>query len=205
MQPLNYRHDCLPISLGERRKKSDLGSFSLDLSWTRETPDIVRTRAYPSPPMSGSPPLPPRLNLDLNDRGHGHAGYISGGGSGCGYRDLPTPQHEHFDHRGLPQRSYPQPPDPAMSMTLPGPYRSEHMPPLQGLPGGLQPISQISQTHHQPHSDYLTQSTRPLVSFSTSGPSPVREQSGFSSPKQQRKTKGHVASACVPCKRAHLR
>lgn len=25
------------------------------------------------------------------------------------------------------------------------------------------------------------------------------------SPKPQRKTKGHVASACVPCKRAHLR
>lgn len=28
---------------------------------------------------------------------------------------------------------------------------------------------------------------------------------GHSSPKAQRKGKGHVASACVPCKRAHLR
>lgn len=27
----------------------------------------------------------------------------------------------------------------------------------------------------------------------------------MTSPKLQRKTKGHVASACVPCKRAHLR
>jgi hypothetical protein len=32
-----------------------------------------------------------------------------------------------------------------------------------------------------------------------------REGPTQSSPKLQRKTKGHVASACVPCKRAHLR
>ena len=27
----------------------------------------------------------------------------------------------------------------------------------------------------------------------------------LTSPKAQRRTKGHVASACMPCKRAHLR
>lgn len=33
----------------------------------------------------------------------------------------------------------------------------------------------------------------------------VAESQQMTSPKSQRKTKGHVASACVPCKRAHLR
>jgi hypothetical protein len=33
----------------------------------------------------------------------------------------------------------------------------------------------------------------------------IAEAPGYTSPKTQRKTKGHVASACVPCKRAHLR
>ncbi|KAF4425193.1 Transcription activator of gluconeogenesis ERT1 [Fusarium austroafricanum] len=33
----------------------------------------------------------------------------------------------------------------------------------------------------------------------------VVENQPMTSPKSQRKTKGHVASACVPCKRAHLR
>jgi hypothetical protein len=34
---------------------------------------------------------------------------------------------------------------------------------------------------------------------------PAAESPAQTSPKSQRKAKGHVASACVPCKRAHLR
>merc|ERR1712000_322120 len=41
--------------------------------------------------------------------------------------------------------------------------------------------------------------------FSAPERAPIREPADFQSPKSQRKAKGHVASACVPCKRAHLR
>ncbi|KAG4424685.1 hypothetical protein IFR04_002218 [Cadophora malorum] len=52
---------------------------------------------------------------------------------------------------------------------------------------------------YQPHPQQMPQP------FSAPERAPIREPADFQSPKQQRKTKGHVASACVPCKRAHLR
>lgn len=42
-------------------------------------------------------------------------------------------------------------------------------------------------------------------SYTSSVRPSVVENQPMTSPKSQRKTKGHVASACVPCKRAHLR
>jgi hypothetical protein len=41
--------------------------------------------------------------------------------------------------------------------------------------------------------------------YASSARPSIIENQPMTSPKSQRKTKGHVASACVPCKRAHLR
>ncbi|KAH7030825.1 uncharacterized protein B0I36DRAFT_114461 [Microdochium trichocladiopsis] len=50
----------------------------------------------------------------------------------------------------------------------------------------------------------LLGSTFPSVAHQQGGQEGA-DASSRTSPKSQRKTKGHVASACVPCKRAHLR
>src|SRR4051812_21350162 len=59
------------ISLGKRRGKPDLAGFALDLGWASAASASANLRAYPSPPMSGSPPLPSRNNPGSSDRGHG--------------------------------------------------------------------------------------------------------------------------------------
>src|SRR5436190_1748299 len=68
MQSLGHACDALNIPLGERRGKSDLARFSLDLEWARGACDPARSRAYPSPPMSGSPPLHTPPNSESVDR-----------------------------------------------------------------------------------------------------------------------------------------
>lgn len=206
MQSLIYRHDSLRIPIGERRKISDLGRFSLDLSWTKDVSNSTHSRAYPSPPMSGSPSLPPRLNLDTSDRVHGSHG--SGGGLSI-YRGLPIPQQEqHIDNRGLPNRTYSSYSEP---LTFIGQYRSDHISPISVLSNPIQPVPQTSQQQHaQSHLEFSSYPSQTFHSLRQPiYPPPnrlsVRDQPSFPSPKQQRKTKGHVASACVPCKKAHLR
>lgn len=195
MQSLTHRRDNSYISLGERRGKSDLARFSLDLSWARAVSDNAHSRAYPSPPMSGSPPLPPRRNPDASDRGHGS--YGSGGQDV--FRGPPTSQSGLIERsRGPPIQGYQQQqqqPLPPASFT---PYRMEDMP------------SQVQYQQHRPlmAPQQQSQHTYPPQappSFSAAGGAPIGEVPEYSSPKAQRKTKGHVASACVPCKRAHLR
>ncbi|CZT45328.1 uncharacterized protein RSE6_05628 [Rhynchosporium secalis] len=199
MQSPTPRRDNSDLSLGERRGKSDLARFSLDLSWARAASDSARSRAYPSPPMSGSPPLPPRRNPDSSDRGHG----VYGSGGQDVYRGMPAPM-EHMEQRGQAVRSYM--PEHVPSMSYPGQYRSNHMPvaPMQYQQTLPQLPLQQQQHHHQMHGfpPHPQQITQP---FSVPDRPLIREPAEFHSPKQQRKTKGHVASACVPCKRAHLR
>ncbi|KAN0096161.1 hypothetical protein V8E51_014966 [Hyaloscypha variabilis] len=147
--------------------------------------------------MSGSPPLPPRRNPEASDRGHGSYG---SGGQGVfqGTQPPPLEQQQHSEHRGPPLRYTPDsgPPAPYSS------YRVDTMQPaqlhFQPPPSQLPPQQQTQHHSYQPHPPQP-------APFSTPDRPPIREAPEFSSPKQQRKTKGHVASACVPCKRAHLR
>lgn len=205
-----YRHTSY-ISLGERRGKSDLARFSLDLSWAREVSDIARQRAYPSPPMSGSPPLPPRRNPEPSDRGHGSYGSSSGPGVGAVFPRVTQAaqlEQQHSDQRG-PQLRYP--PDHPPPAAYPN-YRIEgvqpeqlHFPPqLPQLPSQRPQLSSQQQAP-QTHISYPPSVAQPSGPFSTPERPPFRDVQDFTSPKQQRKAKGHVASACVPCKRAHLR
>ncbi|PSS16780.1 hypothetical protein M430DRAFT_248263 [Amorphotheca resinae ATCC 22711] len=195
MQSSTHRGDNSYISLGERRGKSDLARFSLDLSWARAVSDAAPSKAYPSPPMSGSPPLPPSRNPDASDCGHGS--YGSTGQDPLRGAQATQPEHPERS-RGPPGQGQAfQEPLPHAAM-LP-PYRVEEMP-QQQLPYQQQQAQIPLQQQPRQHT-YVLQGPPP-------GPAPDRpavDARQYSSPKVQRKTKGHVASACVPCKRAHLR
>ncbi|CAI0643097.1 unnamed protein product [Colletotrichum noveboracense] len=219
MQATSSDCDTSSNSLGQRRGISDLARFALDLTWATppraefETP--AQPRDYPSPPMSGSPPLPPKANQEVGDRGqqpHGSYPFINpqdayrGGpppppttqqGDIRGHpppQTLPPPPARPY-HTEQPDRmaySYPRPDDhlrnpPSGYAHMASQALQQRPPPYMQMPGPPPPPSQ-----HQHYPAPMPQQ-------------PPQENAPYTSPKTQRKTKGHVASACVPCKRAHLR
>jgi hypothetical protein len=215
MQALIHRGEQTYVPLGYRRGISDLARFSLDLTWaSAETECHLGTRAYPSPPMTGTPPPPPKPTDEAGDRGQGsfqstgHDIYRPGstiqGADIRGPAGLPPPQ---------PLQQL-QPPPPGAGNIRPFqpeaverggfPYRRPEDAmgrPMGGYPS--QPSQMIPQSQYS-----LPPVAGPLPAASPysmpSRPS-APDNPAFTSPKSQRKTKGHVASACVPCKRAHLR
>lgn len=197
-----------PITTGESRLTLDLARFSLDTSWRRVSDS--RNKAYPSPPMSGSPSQPARHKNEFDDRGYGEFGgplqlqgraqAIQHGHSRHGssiqeHRDgLRMANAENYSHNtnlqyglyqigsGQVDQQYQYPAQPQSQM--------HHGSPQLPLPSYQTGDSQPSQLPNP------FVASRPPVP-TPSEPTPAR--------KTQRKTKGHVASACVPCKRAHLR
>lgn len=156
--------------------------------------------AYPSPPMSGSQPPTSAGAPAANDPRHG--------------RPIQPPTASHDAARGivLPQmtsdfRGAPVAPRPVAQA-----YRPE---PPAGPPYGFQrpevasarPLS-YPQTHDQgtqQHQYMNPGSASGSVAYPVTARPQTMEHPPYTSPKSQRKTKGHVASACVPCKKAHLR
>ncbi|KAK0735700.1 hypothetical protein B0T21DRAFT_384485 [Apiosordaria backusii] len=196
--------------LGQRRGISDLArsALSLDLHWVRaDTESAARQRSYPSPPMSGSPSIPPKLSQEAAERAQGSYQPITQDV----YRGIPTTQSHERTQAGSvtgPSRQFLA--DPPERATYSFPQHSERPAP-QSLPYTHLPV----QIGGQPGPAYLpipgTGSTvgpsGQLAASQTYPPalhSQVQEPLQHSSPKA-RKTKGHVASACVPCKKAHLR
>ncbi|QPC63964.1 hypothetical protein HYE67_006195 [Fusarium culmorum] len=196
--------DTTSLPLGQRRGISDLAQIALDLTWASESAKndtIARYRAYPSPPMSGSPPLPPRQPQDSGDRRQPPVGYSAPNQPDTYWSNLS--QQPPADNRGPPnmQTTLPRlfqqvPPDHS-----PFPYRrpddptSRHVSYIQS---GAPPMSQ--------QAGYIPPSAPGVSSpYASSARPSIVENQPMTSPKSQRKTKGHVASACVPCKRAHLR
>ncbi|EFW98481.1 c6 zinc finger domain containing protein [Grosmannia clavigera kw1407] len=253
-------------SLGRRRDCLDLARFSLDLTWARaESERAARAKAYPSPPMSGSPPLPSKPTHEAGGWSQGrqqstsHDAYRGSALTTASIADVHRPaiiqqpqqqQQQQQQHRSSVdsyahphphshaqqhqyQQQQPPPPPTQTPLSYPRPYslysRSEdpsdprsmsssayaspqlldpampahlpYLPPLPG-PGPMQQGYPISVPSRPPPPSQVPSPN----SVSAPGPS-GREDSiqPFDSPKSQRKTKGHVASACVPCKRAHLR
>lgn len=195
--PPGYRHGfSTPVTNGLRLF---CDSSLLD----SQTP--TRVEAYPSPPMSGSPPLPSTA---------AHEGHLSGSAANFSARfegsqgRWPTdPLHNDQgtardrSHGLLPlSRSYPQE----------TPSRSSH-------------IRRLSENILPSVSRYGTQDPRGIFPIPprhspggsaiygtpNTGHGPLQDPNSslprVTSPKSQRKAKGHVASACLPCKRAHLR
>jgi hypothetical protein len=191
-------HHCEPsnISLGQRRGASDLARFALDLTGARaESDTAARSRDYPSPPMSGSPPLPPKPTQEAGDRSQG--GYQTP--SQDVYRGVSTSQGDSRLQPGVPapSRPFPQEPPERMQYSFSRPEEAMHRP-LSYPPQTGQIMSQ--------HPYLPLPGPAPVPSaYPVSPRPPASDNPSYTSPKTQRKTKGHVASACVPCKRAHLR
>ncbi|KAJ4134868.1 hypothetical protein NW768_004477 [Fusarium equiseti] len=199
--------DTISVPLGQRRGISDLAQVALDLTRPSESAKndtIAQYRAYPSPPMSGSPPLPPKQPQDSGDRGQPPVGYSAPSHPDPYWSNLNQQQQQQpVDIRGPPnmQTALPRlfqqgPPDASpYSYRRPDDSASRHGAYIQS---GAPPMPQ--QAGYAPPS--VPGAPSPYAS--SARPS-IMENQPMTSPKSQRKTKGHVASACVPCKRAHLR
>lgn len=200
--------DQIHVPLGHRRGISDLERFSLDLTWGRaDTECAAHTRAYPSPPMSGSPPIPPKPTQEAGGRGQGggsqptsHEVYRTSatGIPGIEYRrPLTQPSLVSPSLAGVIQ-----PPPPVESQQSYAYRRPEDVmgrPISFAQPQVADPIAPQPQYALPP----VAGSSHLPPQYGVSG-NPQLENAPYTSPKS-RKPKGHVASACVPCKRAHLR
>ncbi|KAK1759385.1 hypothetical protein QBC47DRAFT_292278 [Echria macrotheca] len=202
MQDIDHRNEESSASVGHRRGVSELARFALDLTWAgaADSESAARLGSYPSPPMSGSPPLPRKASQEAAERIQGTAyqaatqdayrGSLGAAGDERAQTAVPVPPRASPSGSSALPYSYPRLEGP---MTRPLQYP-------QQLGAGAPPNQQ---TYGPTHGAAPTPSLPAPQSFTA----PVQQQSQDrpSSPKPQRKTKGHVASACVPCKKAHLR
>ncbi|KAK9435235.1 C6 zinc finger domain-containing protein [Metarhizium brunneum] len=174
----------------------------------------ARAPAYPSPPMSGSPSLPPKDPRNFYDRSEGFGAYSTTTSSQDVYRTNSGQQRPVDLRLQLPP---PRRPPPQYHPRISVQYRPEsNMEPPYGYQGSDGRAAQAALYSSREPPDlnkgqHLHQYGSMVVGTSStsqqsveSGPNSTENQS-MGSPKSQRKTKGHVASACVPCKRAHLR
>ncbi|KAF4869689.1 hypothetical protein CGCSCA1_v011191 [Colletotrichum siamense] len=215
MQATSSDCDTSSNSLGQRRGISDLARFALDLTWATppraefETP--AQPRDYPSPPMSGSPPLPPKANQEFGDRGQQPHGSYPSINPQDAYRGgpPPPPTTQQGDIRGHPP---PQtlPPPPARPYHTEQPDRMAYSYPrpddrLRNPPSGYAHMaSQALQQRPPPYMQMPGPPPPPSQHQHYPAPMPQQpppENAPYTSPKTQRKTKGHVASACVPSQR----
>lgn len=170
-------------SFGERRSIShDLARFSLDLGPARSGASRqAHTVPYPSPPMSHSPPplhpLSPKQGARQRPSNLITIPHDTQGMPGRAQEQL-SYSHEQQQHLQGP-----------VSATTSSSADSEKFPaPFPAISNG-----ESSHTH-------LTQ----VSSTSSAQRSPFATQSSFLPPQLPRRTKSHVASACVNCKKAHL-
>lgn len=193
-----------PFLPGHHQTYPNPARCAFDLNWGRKEPypeeSAVRSRAYPSPPMSGSPPLPLRSAHEAGSRGEAPSFYttsrlldgLRGGPTQpppTNLRDQPSPLTRPYPQEPVTRSpySYPRPEEPGRIVV---PYPPQHH---HGMPQGVSPTP------------YLTSASSSSEAYPVPDRPQAAESQPFTSPKSQRKTKGHVASACVPCKKAHLR
>lgn len=207
MRAFGHRGDDSWTFFGQRRGISDPARFGLDLKRTRTDPvGGAGPGSYPSPPMSGSPPIPRRTSHEVAERSQGtYQTTLQDVYSG-----IPTTQSEERAQGGVAGGPRPFPSDTPAERA---PYA---FPRLEG-PGPRplpypQPLSQATaqQAAYMPGlgPGQAPSHPGPLPAphtYPTSAHSPIPGSLHDTPPKPQRKTKGHVASACVPCKKAHLR
>jgi hypothetical protein len=206
MRASGHRGDDSWTSFGQRRGISDPARFGLDLTRTIAASGGAAGRgSYPSPPMSGSPPIPPKPSHEGAERSQGtyqatqdvysristtRSGERTQAGVGSGgprsfYSD--TPERAPYTYP-RPEGSGPGPLPFPQSLGQVAAQSSAYFPgPVPG-PGPSHP------------GPLPAPQTYPVVSHH-----PIPDSLHDTTPKPQRKTKGHVASACVPCKKAHLR
>ncbi|KAG6009591.1 hypothetical protein E4U21_001958 [Claviceps maximensis] len=169
----------------------------------------VRTRAYPSPPTSGATSLSPSDPRELFRQSRGSSTYSNDGIKDVYVQKRPVDVRLH-----LPPPQAPMPP-----AIFPGSYqqrltgeRSNNYLAADLQPNHSSPYS-LHDLHHemkqgqssQQFSAVAAASSRTALELSHSCVSTSANNQVVGSPKAHRKPKAHVASACVPCKKAHLR
>ncbi|KAL7938191.1 hypothetical protein V8C35DRAFT_291162 [Trichoderma chlorosporum] len=199
-QPSNPTPPLLP---GPYQAYSNSARCAFDFNWSRKEllpeESAVRSRAYPSPPMSGSPPLPLRSAHEAGSRGEAPNFYATSrlldglrGGpaqqSPAGLREQASPITRPYPQEPTTRSPYSYPRPEESGRIVPYPPQHHH-----GMPQG---VSQAP---------YLNSASSNPEAYPVPDRSQAADPQPFTSPKSQRKTKGHVASACVPCKKAHLR
>lgn len=252
MQSPSSQFDKSKIPLGQRRGVSEVAYIALDLCRARPEPEPVPLqRAYPSPPMSGSPPTVPRSILEAGNRGHGsyqpashdvyrHPSIAQGRSDSHSVAASSLPGQLQSQGPSAPfPRSYGPNVDPNVPQY--GYHRFENPSPRQSnmhhgtammsapqyqppqpqphpiqLPPQLPQLQQIHSSHTYAHPVSLSgqhqHPTAPTQTRYSTGSiahpprsQPQRGRSPSSSVTAQRKPKQHVHSACMPCKKAHLR
>lgn len=211
MQAFPHPGEQTYVRLGSRRGQFDSARFGGDQTWgNTETECPLGTRAYPSPPMSGSPTLPSKPVLEAGDRGQSsfqatsHDVYrrtstVQGGDRRAALQTMPAVVHHQSPVPGPTGiRPYPLETAERIGYSSARPDES-HSRPLT-LPA-------LPMSHHPQYPLPPVPGPMPTTSPYSMPPRPQTSEGAapYTSPKSQRKTKGHVASACVPCKRAHLR
>lgn len=189
----------------------------LDGAWVvrHKQSDPSRAGSYPSPPMSGSPHSQ-KAASDASERPPPSNSY-------------PTALPQDV-YRTAASSTQPSPTDSQPSQGFPSAYDYHHRP---YAPETTQPRDAMAPAQHATARYPPRPLSFPLPAFSDAqrgaaappgfrpAPMPLTptapgyptsaratqpgEGHFFTSPRAQRKAKGHVASACVPCKRAHLR
>lgn len=164
--------------------------------------ECQHARAYPSPPMSGSPRALERRISTSNVHEYGRRNTNPSGREFIQEAYAPMTEPE----RGNPSQQLPRfQPEPRgtpdyghYGISWPSsPY------PTQQFPSSMHPAQQLMHAPNQQINCPAPLSNRP--SLSANRPGNLGIDGSMYSPRIQRKPKGHVASACVPCKRAHLR
>jgi hypothetical protein len=214
MQVLGRPLDISTTSLGHRRGRSDLARFTLDLTWARaDSESAARSRDYPSPPMSESPPPPrPKAIQESAERSQGSYQATTRDAA----RGIPAARTDPQLHRanviagpqgrsflGEPHERVPYAFSRSEAVTARPPSYTQQGPTMHQQLSYLPAPGSTLGPGPQPPSGYGVAAT----ATATTSRTPAEQQGAplQPSPKLQRKTKGHVASACVPCKRAHLR
>lgn len=207
-------------SLGERRGLSDLPCCSIDLARAdtgAQSAAAARSRAYPSPPMSGSPPLPPKPTQEAGERSQAQEQYQVPSQIQDAYRGATLHQGQPEEPRGQFPPSLPPPPPLPPLPPVARPYHQPIEPPERM--GYYRPVDDAAHRRltyplpgpshippQQPAYQGVPREIGAQPTFApTSQPAASTGASAFEPPRPARKAKGHVASACVPCKKAHLR
>jgi hypothetical protein len=172
-------------SFGKHRSRLYPEKFALELSLSKTTP-APNWAPLPSPPMSGSPspedpPEPPQLAGRRRKRSTTPPTDTTGATAAAAASQTPTEQ-DPSRRRSTQQTGALELATTAVAVTAPG-YPSSY-PPAQPFGYGLGGPSIIG-----PAATTLE----------------TQLGSGDVAPRATRKTKAHVASACVNCKKKHLR
>ncbi|KAK0390959.1 hypothetical protein NLU13_0461 [Sarocladium strictum] len=158
--------------------------------------------AYPSPPMSGSLPPTSAGAPAASDPSQNRERRLQSIQRDVTRHGLPHQQFASDPRRpaavvdSATQQAY-QPGNPAV-----GPYSFQRPETASHRP--LSYPQMLGPGIHQ--AQYMTPNPASgPVGYPVTARPQTMENPPYTSPKSQRKTKGHVASACVPCKKAHLR